>query len=311
MVGQPVDEQGERLSPDEAFAALGNETRVHILQSLWEADGLLGYSELKERVGVRNSGRFNYHLDRLTDHFIKKADGGYELRMAGEQVVGALLSGSLTSDPTFGPVELNGTCPHCGQSVQADYADETLTVWCTGEEGHIPTDSRAGALATVEFPPAGLTGRTPDEMAQAAIAWANSHLTPMYEGVCPRCAGPVSLSLQVCEDHDGGRGRVCEQCDAIFAVWAERICEVCRFEFLVPAWHHLLGHPTVAGFYYQRGVTTTPWTWEMLTAEVVRPTEELTEDPFRLQFTFDVDGDELVVTLDEELAITDVAEGSG
>lgn len=299
--------QAANLTPDEAFAALGNEIRVHILQALWEADGSLAYSALKEVVGVRNSGQFNYHLSKLVGHFVEPLADGYELRMAGELVVAAVLSGTLTEDPSFEPVELDGTCPHCVRPVEADYADETLTVWCTNEEGHIPTDSRAGAIATIEFPPAGLTGRTPDEVAQAAMAWGDSQLMPMYDGVCPRCAGPVSLSLQVCDDHQGGQGRICEHCDAVFAVWARRICEVCRFEFMVPGWHHLLQHPRVAGFFYDRDVMTSSWTWEVLTAEVVRPTEEkLDEEPFRVHYTFAVGDDELDVTVDDELDVLDV-----
>lgn len=295
------------LTPDEAFAALGNETRVHILQALWEADESLAYSELKERVGVRNSGQFNYHLDKLIDHFVEKTGAGYNLRVAGEEVVAAALAGTLTDDPTFESVELDGSCPHCGAAVEADYADETLTVWCTNEEGHVPADSRPGTLKQGEFPPAGLTGRTPDEVVRASVTWGDSKMTPMFDGVCPRCAGPVSLTLQVCDDHEGGRGRVCETCDAVFAVWARRVCDVCRYEHITPAWTHILRHPVISGFFYERGVMTTSWTWEVLTAEVVRPTREaITEDPFRLQFKFEADGDELDVTLDGELDVIGV-----
>lgn len=299
------------LTPDEAFTALGNETRVHILQALWEADAPLTYSELKERVGVQNSGQFNYHLDQLIDHFVEKSGAGYKLRVAGEEVVAAVLAGTLTEDPSFEMVELDGSCPHCGADVKADYADETVTVWCTNEEGHIPTDSRPGTLMLGEFPPAGLTDRTPDEVVRASVTWGDSKMTPMFDGVCPRCAGPVSLTRQVCDNHKGGRGRVCENCDAVFAVWARRVCEVCKFDLMVPAWHHLLRHPAVAWFFYERGVMTISWTWEMLTAEVVRPTrEDITEDPFRLQFRFEADRDELYVTLDDELRVVDVAEGA-
>lgn len=307
MTSEPEGREAN-LTPDEAFAALGNETRVNILQALWEADGSLAYSALKESVGVRNSGQFNYHLSKLVGHFVESVADGYELRMAGEHIVAAVLSGTLTEDPSFEPVLLNGTCPHCEAPVEAAYADETLTVWCTGEEGHIPTDSRPGAIAEIPFPPAGLTGRTPDEVAQAAMAWGDSHITPMYDGVCPRCAGPVSLSLQVCDNHEGGDGRVCENCDAVFAVWAHRICEVCRFEFMVPGWHQLLKYPAVAGFFHDREVMTSSWTWEVLTAEVVRPIEEeFDEDPFRLRYRFQAKGDKLDVTLDERLRVIDTA----
>lgn len=310
MRSKPDGPEEARLTADEAFAALGNETRVHILRALWETDDPLTYSDLKERVGMRNSGQFNYHLDKLTGHFVKKAGGAYDLRMAGEQMVAAVLSGTLTEDPSFEAVELDGSCPHCGGPIEAEYADETLHVWCTGGEGHIPTESRPGALAESRFPPAGLMDRTPDEVVQAAMTWANSRFTPMYDGVCPRCAGSVSLTLQICNTHEGGSGRVCEHCDAVFAVWVRRSCRVCGFELMVPAWHHLLEHPAVAGFFYERGVMTTPWTWEVLTAEAVRPvTEILTEDPFRLGFTFELDGDALNVTLDEEMKVVTTERG--
>lgn len=53
------------LTPEEAFAVLGNEIRVDILRALWEAGEPLAYSELQERIGVCDSGRFNYHLRKL------------------------------------------------------------------------------------------------------------------------------------------------------------------------------------------------------------------------------------------------------
>jgi hypothetical protein len=78
---------GERAT--EAFATLGNETRLSILLALWEAyepfvaTNAVAFSELRERVGMRDSGQFNYHLDKLRGHFVRKTDAGYELRRAG------------------------------------------------------------------------------------------------------------------------------------------------------------------------------------------------------------------------------------
>jgi DNA-binding transcriptional ArsR family regulator len=71
--------------PADAFALLADETRVAILRALaesWNEAGFgaaygLSFSELRERVGVRDSSRFNYHLQRLTGRFARKTDEGY------------------------------------------------------------------------------------------------------------------------------------------------------------------------------------------------------------------------------------------
>jgi len=91
------------LPPDDAFAVLGNETRMEILRALGAADGPLAFSTLRERVGVRDSGQFTYHLDELTGHFVERSDEGYRLRRAGERVIEAVLSGAVTEAPEREP----------------------------------------------------------------------------------------------------------------------------------------------------------------------------------------------------------------
>lgn len=87
------------LPPDEAFAVLGNETRLAILLALNRSDGELAYSELKRQVGVYDSGRFNYHLDKLLGHFIDGTEGGYRLRDIGRRAAQAVVSETFASLP--------------------------------------------------------------------------------------------------------------------------------------------------------------------------------------------------------------------
>lgn len=63
-------EKSSVLSPDAAFCALGNGTRIRILQTLGEAHDRLSFSELCDRVGIRHGGQFHYHLDELVGHFV-------------------------------------------------------------------------------------------------------------------------------------------------------------------------------------------------------------------------------------------------
>lgn len=48
------------LAPDEAFAVLGNETRIRILQVLGETDGPLPFTELQDLVGIRQGAQAEY-----------------------------------------------------------------------------------------------------------------------------------------------------------------------------------------------------------------------------------------------------------
>jgi hypothetical protein len=85
-------QSGDCLPPDEAFAVLGNETRLAILLALEGADDPLAYSELKRAVGVYDSGRFNYHLDKLLGHFIDGTGNGYRLRDVGRRAAQAVVA---------------------------------------------------------------------------------------------------------------------------------------------------------------------------------------------------------------------------
>lgn len=90
------DSGGPTLPPDDAFSVLGNETRMEIIQELADASDRLPFSELRDRVGVSDSGQFNYHLDKLVGHFVEDTEDGYGLRRAGERVIEAVVSGAVT-----------------------------------------------------------------------------------------------------------------------------------------------------------------------------------------------------------------------
>lgn len=81
-----ADTVGERTT--EGFEMLGSNTRLAILLALWQAqdpspppseqsDPDVSFSALRERVGIRDSGQFNYHLDKLVGTFVEQTDAGY------------------------------------------------------------------------------------------------------------------------------------------------------------------------------------------------------------------------------------------
>jgi DNA-binding transcriptional ArsR family regulator len=69
------------------FDLLSDETRVRIVAELDSArrageDGLR-FSTLRERVGARDSGRFNYHLKKLRGDLVQKDGERYILTPTG------------------------------------------------------------------------------------------------------------------------------------------------------------------------------------------------------------------------------------
>lgn len=74
------------------FALLSDGTRVRIVQELYahrrcapEAP-CLAFSDLYSRVDAEDSGRFNYHLERLCDTLVEKRESGYALTPLGTRL---------------------------------------------------------------------------------------------------------------------------------------------------------------------------------------------------------------------------------
>lgn len=99
--------------PIEAFEALSDETRLGIVRTLAarrceRPDApTLSFSALRERVGVRDSGTFNYHLNRLLRTFVRKTGEGYELDADGMRLIDV-------ADGRVEPGDSAGGCPVCG-----------------------------------------------------------------------------------------------------------------------------------------------------------------------------------------------------
>lgn len=101
------DEEEIRTEPLEI---LGNEVRIRILRALADAGEPLTFTELREATGVRDTGRFNYHLTKLCEYFVRELSDGYELSHAGDRVIAA----SHTADVEEA-VETSEECPVCGE----------------------------------------------------------------------------------------------------------------------------------------------------------------------------------------------------
>lgn len=313
-VGQPTIE---------AFETLGNETRLAILLALWDAkspgppvaepsEPPVPFSELRERVGIRDSGQFNYHLDKLTDSFIESTEEGYLLTTAAEQVLSAIFAGTLSEHSSFEGEPIDADCGRCGGPVVIDYDDGTVFQRCTDCKGiwREPGDP-PGVLSKGYLPPVGLENRTPQEFYRQGNTWTRHRMFSMMEGVCPRCSGTVTNHINVCDDHDTEDGTICERCGSEIEIQTLFECDICKYEWWVPATLPMFTEEAVKVFYYERGLDTDALYDDNETEKIresIDQVEVSADDPFELLVTVEIDGDRLEVILDDEARVTDVEE---
>lgn len=299
------------VSPAEAFAVLGDATRLEILTVMAAADESLEYSELFARVDYEDSANFSYHLDRLRGHFLRKSEEGYALRIPGERVVQALHSGVLTEHVTIERTAIDFPCVYCGGHTEVAYHDELAVLYCLECEGRgnvpeLPADwpiSDEGVVGHVSVPPAGVYDRTVGEIVEAAGIWTVTDIQAHTRGVCPRCAAPIDRSVTVCPEHEATAG-FCQQCQSQFGVYVEAVCENCTFDSTAPYPTHALGEVALLDFMTDHGMD--PFVSEAfhLTACEERITRT---HPLEAEYTFQVEGDAITLTIDEELTVTAVS----
>lgn len=299
------------MAPDEAFAVLGNETRIRILQVLGNADGPLTFSELYERIDYDPTTNFSYHLQKLGGHFVRKTDDGYELGQVGLRVVQAVLSGSMTEAPLLERTRVDHRCEYCGADTEISYTKGFLGLYCTECPGNtsdsVPPEYQ-GYLRAQSLPPTGIQGRTPVQIHRAAFVWGNLQRLALASDHCPICSAPLDHTLEICDAHDSG-GTLCEKCDERRLVSVSTQCTNCITEGGGPLRTFLLANTEFLAFMTTHRInpfapSTEPWV-----ALETYNEEVLSRDPLVVQVTFLIDDDTITFTVDEDLSVVDTTRG--
>lgn len=286
----PVARTESEMVPAEVFAVLGNDTRVEILRALLELgadDAPVRFTELFERVDIADSANFNYHLQKLTGHFIKHSDDGYAFRSPGRKVVSSIFTGTLTERAQLGFFPASGSCYACDGPLHGWYVDDTLTIGCTD----------CGTIqVSYPFPSGGLDDRTTDDLLQAFHHYVRHHYCLAADGVCPECTGPVETELL--RDPD----------DADLEVAVEHVCQRCSYRLQSTVGVTLLDNAAVLVFHSERGVdlNTEPfWHFDWCVSDSRTTITET--DPLRVRVTIPCGDDELQVLLDDSVSVIDTA----
>lgn len=281
------------LSIEDALSIIGEETRARIIRELgaaWDEEtatpARLTFSELMTRVGVQDSGRFNYHLDKLVGTFIEKFDTGYGLRQPGHLLYQAIVAGTLTDRRTIEPFPVGG-CPSCDGTITAAYrSDQVVVVQChdCGKE-----------IDGMPFPSRGVTDRTEKELLDAAYQKMHHDIGLLRRGTCHGCGAMVDRNLTT--TLDGPWVEVFE-----FDVYAVLVCSVCNEGVISHPVTVALSTPVVVGFFdtHDRDVARTyPWESVVQTAKAGMTVQN--EDPTAVSIPFELGQECLLVRLDSDL----------
>lgn len=186
--GQTEDDVVRSLSADVAFAKLGNDTRLEILHVLFQSDSPLNFSDVMNAVGVQDSGRFNYHLDKLLEIFVRHTSDGYELTRAGTTVIGGVLAGEYTKSFDTSPVSLETPCPSCDCSLTGEFTNDYVQIGC---------QSCGRILIKLEVPPGAFEAYPRKEWPHYVDQMARQEFSMLDAGFCTVCRGPISSHIDL------------------------------------------------------------------------------------------------------------------
>jgi hypothetical protein len=297
-----------------AFQLLSDETRLELLQALWEAHDPMDaspvrFADLRESVTADDPGGIYYHLDKLTTHFVRQTDDGYELRESGKRIVRMLLSGTAIDDPEIDPVQVDVSCWYCGGQLEYSYREGWRYLACTRCDARCVDSFPAGVISRNEFPPSGLRDRTPNEINEADRIWGAHRRASVMDGVCPECAGDMPVtSIEICDDHhpDWDGYQFCEACGSIFRMLVSHVCEGCKYRWRMPTLFYPTRQPAVIAFYYEHGIEFDLATYEQRTLLLDLEEELLSENPLRIRISIPLEDEALRLTYDERMEVVDV-----
>ena len=277
---------------EEAFTALADETRIEIVRTLWDADDHQArFSELRDAVGVRDSGRFNYHLDELLGQFVARTADGYELTEAGIWANGAIERGAYTMEGTLDPVELEEPCRTCGEPRTLYYEGETVRIECES----CPVKSE------FTVPPSVFVDVDREEVPDTAGRYLRSMFQHLDNGFCWYCDGRIRTHVGPAADPDedvpeSASDELYEQLLEFPLVEYE--CRRCGATSYTGIGHALLDTPAVVGFLNAHDVAVDGrevWRFAALDTDRARILER---DPFRAVVTYDAGTASISLTVD-------------
>lgn len=271
----------------DAFQLLADETRLDIIEYLRHARTCpVSYADIKNEIGIHDSGRLNYHLDKLTGTFISKSEEGYTLSFGATALYQTILSTRPIANhpsPTFDAEE---SCPECGSTFEICYEDELVVSQCPECESQ---------SFGYPFPAGGFEGRTDEEALRAVVQRINHHVSLAQRGVCPYCSG--KMTAEWLTDHDT---------EFPTDVLVHYLCSLCEMELHTSVVTLIAQQSAVVSLFNDYGIDTRElMPWEI---RYYAPIEEVSvrlENPLQVEVPVTIDDNEFTVLVAENMENAD------
>jgi hypothetical protein len=313
------------FDPTATFELLADETRFDILASLAQApydeyEGTLTFSELWRRTDVDDSGRFNYHLDKLVGPFIRQTDDGYQLTHLGrisyrltaselfvrndraeetsrwcpktngedsdvDAAGGTSGNADTDADADADGHQLPDDCPNCGSSLVATFDGDTYVVRCR----------ECGLLGSSgELPRSAIDHHDREDLPDVFARYMRRSLVMLNDGLCRWCTSPLETTVEPAPDDrwplaDWVVSRKCTHCGSFART---TLGEAVQF------------HPAVVSFYDDHGVdiAATPcWRVDLTVGAV--DVDVHGEEPWRGSLRVERSGDVLTLEIDDDASV--------
>jgi hypothetical protein len=327
--GSPIEAAAEMADErvTKVFSLLGNETRLAIILALaaaseplnretWNPTGMntVPFSELRDRVGSRDPGNFNYHLRKLEGQFIQQTSDGYELLPAGSRIVKTVISIAGLEETALPPTPVDLACPHCGAPTAITHRRQRMYHVCTECDGNVVAGDHHpnGILSGVMLDQAVTRNRSPEAIVSAQYAWKFYSFALALEGVCMMCSGRMDGSLLICEDHESEAAEPCPSCGFRYEVTGQFVCTGCNHTKLWGLIPLSVIHPVGIAFCWEHGIELAFGDHDLATLERLfdlygaSELEIQSADPPRVRVTLRDDGEELHLTYDRTLDVVEV-----
>jgi hypothetical protein len=310
----------ESVSASDAFEQLGHEIRMGIIEELADARRdnwfWLGkrFADLRKGVGVRDAGKFSYHLEKLQPQFVVKDADEYKLTYAGMQIAGAITAGTYTERSPGRQTELDVDCMVCGEALTARYIYEYCVVSCPNH----------GDMGGLTLPPGAAADRTLESLVDLVARESRRSVEKAKQGVCPHCWGEMDAAVPAPEVMpDPQTGEEIESWERALearfaddesaedletdpaALMVQFDCDDCGMTLWWPVMLCLLDHPAVIGFCYEHGLDVRGTALPALPFMYFDAVSVESTDPLRVAVDLAFDDETLTAWVDDTATVVD------
>ena len=296
----------DELAVNDLFNLLGNDTRMAIMQTLWEefdfesyvteTQAPLSFSEIRDRVLANDPGNFNYHLQALEGITLQRTEAGYLFTPLGYNLMRMIERYASFVYAEVKRTVLERGCPFCAGELEGKYTRELVHVrcrecWGLGDDG---------TINYIQLPSPNRDALELSWLLDVATMAMETRIRHTDAGICPECFTHLERTLDLCPSHDPGPDGKCDDCPNRFAATITVHCEDCGWGGAGPMVELALLDPAIRASFDEnaRGPRTAgAWHYRLNALEAVAERVVSQTGP-QVEYSFEVGDESATVVID-------------